>query len=394
MASGYEACKGEAAATDAAYRSAMIDKAEREAEAEQSGPNITAPDWSTLSSNDLEKSRALRKKVELQQKLKAKHEANKAPLTEEEMAEAKAKTAQLASEAIKTIEEANQEKQEPAAPQVKLGQNMVVSGEGDMTQQEKTRLQASIGAGKAGKSKAFFQQQDQKRDIEESEVADDEVISFYGCKNCEYTVNARCTKIFVERCEEFILHLNGTILTSTVEVDACEKMNLLVNTKIGTLQVERCSKVNVLVRQKEDFHGFMIWAGCFMLRLQVEEAVMSCDFGLTQKLDPTINLERTQFKVWMNSAGKLSCDKVIRLKNGFPTTKREDDEHTRREEEKLGELAKRMGITVHRKEDAIGGRVKPNELCPCGSKQKYKKCCQSGAARLAAQKLPAVLQEK
>lgn len=39
---------------------------------------------------------------------------------------------------------------------------------------------------------------------------------------------------------------------------------------------------------------------------------------------------------------------------GFPTTKREDDEHTRREEEKLDELAKRMGVTVHRKADAVG----------------------------------------
>merc|ERR1712217_473899 len=151
-------------------------------------------------------------------------------------------------------------------------------------------------------------------------------------KNCQYVLNAKCTKVFVEHCEDFILHLNGAVLTHVIEVDACEKMNLVVNVKVGTLQVERCKKVNICVREKEHFHGFMIWAGCFMLRLQVEDLVMNCDFGLTQKLDPTINLERTQFKVWMNSAGKLSCDKVIRLANGFPSTKREDDEHTRRRE--------------------------------------------------------------
>lgn len=375
-----------------AYREALIDKAEREAEAEASNePNGSAPDWSSLSSSNLEQTRALRKKIELQQKLKSKQEASKAPLTEEELAEAKARTAQLASDAIKRIEEANQTKPQAAGPKVKLGDKMMVTSEGTMSKEDSARLQASIGAGKSGKVKAFFQLEDQSREIQESEVLDDEVISFCGCKNCDFTVSARCTKVFVERCENLLLRLNGTVLTGVVEVDACEKVNLVANTKIGTLQVERCSKVNILVQNKEHFNGFMIWAGCFMLRLQVHDAVMSCDFGLTQKLDPTINIERTQFKVWMNAAGKLICDKVIRLKNGFPSTKREDDEHTRREEEKLNELATRMGITVHRKEDAIGTRVKPNEPCPCGSGQKYKKCCQSGMTRLKAQQAPAKL---
>lgn len=375
-------------ATDTVYQSAQIDKAEREAEAEASG-EIKPPDWSSLDPKNLEATRALRKKVELQQKLKAKQDANKAPLTAEEEAEAKAKTAQIANEAIKTIEEANAPKPESKGPKVKIGDKMAVTSEGKMSSQESTRLQAAVGAGKSSKLKAFFHLQDEKREIGESDVADDEVLSFSGCKNCEYTVNARCTKIFIDHCEDFILRLNGAILTATIEADACERMNLILNTKVGTLQVERCKKMNILVQAKEQFSGFMIWAGCFMLRLQVEELVMSCDFGLTQKLDPTINEERTQFKVWMNSVGKLSCDKVVRLKNGFPTTKREDDEHTRREEEKLGELAKRMGVTVHRKDDAIGGRVKPNEPCPCGSGQKYKKCCQSGATRLAAEKAAA-----
>jgi len=377
-------------ATDTVYQSALIDKAEREAEAEVSGePDLKTPDWSSLDPKNLEQTRALRKKIELQQKLKARQDANKAPLTEEEESEVKARTAQLANEAIKTIEEANQPKPEAKGPQVKIGNKMMVTSEGDMTNAESTRLQAAVGAGKSSKLKAFFQLQDQQREIDESEVADDEVISFSGCKNCEYTVSARCVKIFVDHCEDFLLRLNGNVLTATVEVDACERMNLIVNTKIGTLQVERCKKINILVQEKEHFSGFMIWAGCFMMRLQVDDLVMSCDFGLTQKLDPTINIERTQFKVWMNAAGKLSCDKIIRLKNGFPTTKREDDEHTRREEEKLNELAKRMGITVHRKEDTVGSRVKPNEPCPCGSGQKYKKCCQNGATRLASQQASA-----
>ena len=39
------------------------------------------------------------------------------------------------------------------------------------------------------------------------------------------------------------------------------------------------------------------------------------------------------------------------------------------------DFAQRMGITVQRKADAVGARVKPNEPCPCGSGKKYKQCC-------------------
>lgn len=375
--------------TASVYQNALIDKAEREAEAEQTHEAESKVDWSTLDAKNQEQTRALRKKLDLQQKLKAKQAAAAPAPTEEEEAAAKEAKSQLVAEAIKTIEGA-EEKPQAKGPKIKLAEKMMVTSEGDMTKEETTRLQAMVGAGKSGKLKAFFQQTGQTREIDESEVKDDEVVTFAGCKDCDYTLSARCTKVFVEHCENFMLRLTGKILTDVVELDACEKMNLVVHTKIGTLQVERCNKTNILFGEKAHFSGFMIWAGCFMLRLQVEELVMNCDFGLTQKLDPTINIERTQFKVWTNSQGKLTCDKVIRLENGFPSTKREDDEHERRKEEKLNELAKRMGVNVHRKEGDVGGRVKPNEPCPCGSGQKYKKCCLNGGTRLAAQPIPEV----
>ena len=65
----------------------------------------------------------------------------------------------------------------------------------------------------------------------------------------------------------------------------------------------------------------------------------------------------------------------MRLRNGFPSTKREDDEHERREEAALQGLAERMGVTLNRKCEEVGKKVKPNALCPCGSGKKYKKCC-------------------
>lgn len=375
------------ASTDV-YRSALIDKAEHDVSEglqEQEGSDIQKIDWSDMSAKNMEKTRALRKKLELQQKVKAKQEAE---LTEEEKQAAKEKkdkeVLEAATEAISKIEESAKPMEEVKnGERVKLGEKMVINSEGVMSKEDQQRLQAAVGVGKTSKLKAFFQLEGQKREIGEGDVKLDEVISFSGCKDCEYTVTAGCTKIFIEHCENFILRLQGKIITQTVEIDASDKVNLLSYVKIGTLQIERCSKVNALISEKENFRGgFMIWAGTSMLRLQVEDSVINCDFDLTKKLDQTIHKERTQFKVWLNSQENLTCDKIIRLENGFPTTKREDEEHTRREEAKLDDLSKRMGVTVHRKQDAIGAKVKPNEQCPCGSGQKYKKCCLNGATRL------------
>ena len=33
----------------------------------------------------------------------------------------------------------------------------------------------------------------------------DAVLVFVGCKRCSYTVSSICTKIFVDKCEDFIL---------------------------------------------------------------------------------------------------------------------------------------------------------------------------------------------
>ena len=33
----------------------------------------------------------------------------------------------------------------------------------------------------------------------------DAVLVFVGCKRCSYTVSSICTKIFVDKCEDFVL---------------------------------------------------------------------------------------------------------------------------------------------------------------------------------------------
>ena len=97
------------------------------------------------------------------------------------------------------------------------------------------------------------------------------------------------------------------------------------------------------------------------------------DFATESKSDATVNEERTQVKISYDGMGKLRSEKVIRLDNGFPSTKREDDEHARREEMALQGLAERMGVTLNKKEEPK--LQKPNEMCACGSGKKFKKCC-------------------
>jgi hypothetical protein len=372
--------------SDSTFTNALIDKAEREADMEVTqGESADSADMTALPGAYTEQGRHLRKKFQLQQKLKARKQAQKqakTELTDQEKEEA----ARVASEKLHEIEKdlADQNKPKEPKKQVKVGEKMLLTTEATMTSKESAKLQARIGSGKSSKVRAFFKEQGRKMVIGDDEVKPDEVVTFSGCQNCEYTLTATCTKVFVEDCKDIVLKIAGKVITHTIEVDACERMNLLVSSKVGTLHVERCKKTNVVVADKALFpkDAHMVWAGCFMLRFQVGDATIHCDFGLTQKLDRTIHIERTQFKVWMNKLGRLTCDKVIRLKNGFPSTKREDNEHLRREEGKLEELAKRMGVNVHRKQDAVGGRVKPNAKCPCGSGKKYKKCCNTGELRI------------
>ena len=257
-----------------------------------------------------------------------------------------------------------------------MGQKSVVSTTGSLTPAENARMQAMCCAGKAGKVKAFANVTGETMVLDASNIDPDAVLVFSGCKQCEYTVTSLCTKIFVESCEDLVLKLVGKVVTQTVECNRLDRCNILVGTKIGTMQIEQSNKVNVVYDDPELF-GWVIWAGTFLLRLQVgKEHLMRCDFGLTQEFDKTVNIERTQFKVWFNAAGKLACDKIIRLKNGYPTTQREDDEYERKKEANMAAMAERMGITISRKADG-SCKVKPNEPCPCGSGKKHKKCCRT-----------------
>jgi len=350
----------------------------------QSSTDVT--DMSKMPAVYTEEGRKLRKKIELRKKLDAKKAAE--GKTEEISTQGASENAALVADVVKDLEEmetGDKKKDEKPKSKVNVGGKMLISTEAELDTQEKLRLQSKVGVGKCSNMKVLHNMEGVTETLTEETLTNEQALMISGCKKCEINVETTCVKIFMEKCQDVVLRVRGKVITQTIEIDHSSQLNVLIFTKVGTLQVEQCQKVNCLVESRDLFNGYMIWAGCFLLRLQVGDDLMRCDFGLTQQLDPTINIERTQFKVWYNSAKKLICDKVIRLKNGFPTTKREDDEHVRREEQKLENLATRIGVTLHRKED--GMKMKPNEKCLCGSGKKYKKCCMTGAVGIVAEKI-------
>ena len=333
-----------------------------------------------------EEGRGLKKRIELKKKLekRRKAEAEAGEGAEAAAAEAAAaEAAKLAKEAANAIEaEAAADKEAAQDPTKKKqtfgefrGKALTVSTDKELSRSEQARIQAKVGAGKAAKVKAIVGVEGAEQILDESNLKADQVIVFSSCKNSTFRVTSHSVKIFVEKCTGCTFRFEGRIITATVEVDRCEECNVLIFAKVGTLQCEQSRRMNLVYAAKELMAGYIIWAGCFMLRVQVGDDLMRCDFGLTKSVDSTVNVERTQFKIHYNSLGKLICDKIIRLANGFPTTQQEDAEYQRRREAKLQMLADRMGITIHRKGGKI--KVKPNALCPCGSGKKYKKCCGS-----------------
>lgn len=320
-----------------------------------------------------EAGRHLRARMKLRQKLEKQRQAgvNESKVDEEN-------DVQILEKAIATVEkriedEDDKDKSEAPVESVKIAAPSTLILDGKITDKEKRRLQALVGTGKSDNIKVVAGKTGEKAVITESDVQASQAIVFSDCNNCEYNLQAYCVKVFVERCKSLVLRVNGKVITSTIEINRCENLNCVLTTKIGCLRVEQSKKVNV-VFEKEEHFGYAVWAGCFMLRLQVGQKLARCDFGLVAKLDKTVNIERTQFKVWIVN-GKLVTDKVKRLVNGFPTTVREEGKYDRRQKGNINDLADRMGIVVHPSD--YKPKTKPNAKCPCGSGRKYKKCCRA-----------------
>ena len=233
-----------------------------------------------------------------------------------------------------------------------------------------------IGGAKSRDLRSFVGRKGVSQELTDKDVDPQFTVTFTGCLDCNYTLSAICTKVFVQGCRNCTFNINGKVLTSTLELYKCDNVTIHANTPIKTVQADICKSLNANFKEKSCFHH-LIWAGCYDLKLNIlsPEFEMITGYDMVQKQFENLDVaERAQFKIYFYGSGnKLFNDRVIRLDNGYPTTKREADDYDRRQEYNMQQMAKEMGININRK--ASGPKVGRNEKCPCGSGKKFKACC-------------------
>eukprot|EP01106_Pelomyxa_sp_JSP_P018214 TRINITY_DN810_c0_g4_i5.p1 TRINITY_DN810_c0_g4~~TRINITY_DN810_c0_g4_i5.p1 ORF type:complete len:179 (+),score=56.15 TRINITY_DN810_c0_g4_i5:870-1406(+) len=176
----------------------------------------------------------------------------------------------------------------------------------------------------------------------------------------------------MQGCTTTTLTVSSKIITSTLEMFHCQGMKVVFNTEVHTVQADINTDISLTFSTKQSF-GMIVWAGTRNLTVKVEEFELKTGFEVLQQEYKNLREDIDQFKIHFVT-GKLVSEKVVRLDNGFPTTKREADEYDRRQEANLQKRAKEMGITIKRKQPT-GPKVGRNDPCPCGSGRKYKACC-------------------
>lgn len=248
--------------------------------------------------------------------------------------------------------------------------------EGDMDHKEFLKLQSMLGGAKAKDSHTVVGMRGVTGVLDEG-VDSRATIIFANCVDCNYTVNALCTKIFVQGCQNCTFTFNGKIVTHMVEIYKAQALRCFFNIKTGTLQLDMSRDLHLEFAKREHFHD-IIWAGCHAMRVAFTDTAESMLTGFHEMSEEYADLveERSQFKLHYFQ-GKIINEKVIRLENGFPTTKREKDAFDAKQELAMKALAQQWGITIPRKK-RDEPKVGRNDSCPCGSGRKYKKCCGAG----------------
>eukprot|EP00727_Mastigamoeba_balamuthi_P014436 m51a1_g9617 putative sec-c motif domain protein (381) ;mRNA; f:1088777-1090274 len=296
-----------------------------------------------------------------------------APVVPEAPTKIAATTAQAPAERREGEEEAPQQPIMPCG-----GSAHVVSDGKALDAKESARLQALAGTARAANMRTFIDLAGERKTLTKDDIDSTATVVFSRCKDCEYTISTLCTKVFVQNCTGCTFIVTGKIVTSTMELYECSGVSVTTQTELHTAQADQCTDLSLDFGAKENIR-MVIWAGCENLRVRVatEEGQQELVTGLQQMSAEYQNLRKDidQFKISL-LLGKIVNERVVRLNNGFPTTKREQDEFERRQEENLQKLASQMGITIKRKA-RDGPKVGRNDPCPCGSGKKFKNCCSS-----------------
>ncbi|KAI3662446.1 hypothetical protein MP638_003586 [Amoeboaphelidium occidentale] len=245
------------------------------------------------------------------------------------------------------------------------------------------QVKSLMGAGKAQQSKIIHGLSDHTEALTTETLDAKDSLYIKGCSNSVFTVNATCTKVFVESCDNIKLFFNDRIITHTVEVWKCNSVTVEINTTVQTLQVDMCEKSHFKFKYVGLFKS-MIWSSCEELSLGFADSTehqITVGTSLMKQSNDNIT-QHDQFiaRILPNKVtgkAQLLNELIVRLENGFPTTEREARIFEERQEANLQALAKEIlgkEITINKKKDTKpkAGR---NDPCTCGSGKKYKKCC-------------------
>jgi hypothetical protein len=242
------------------------------------------------------------------------------------------------------------------------------------------RMRAHLGTGAVDSSLAPYNKlTGVTQEIAAGSVAADATVFFSGCTNCVFTVNATCSKIMVQSCSNLTLTVNSKVVTACLEMWKCADVTLMFNTNLGTMQLDNSENINITISVKENFKQ-LVWAATETLKLSFGDDATQYVGGFAQEKETDARLEKEidQFIVRTDPLGKVICEQLVRLKNGFPSTERETKAFDAREEANLQKMLKSNGIHLKPQSAAQKGTQGRNEPCNCNSGKKYKACCGKG----------------
>ncbi|KAK3277741.1 hypothetical protein CYMTET_14267 [Cymbomonas tetramitiformis] len=154
------------------------------------------------------------------------------------------------------------------------------------------------------------------------------VLHLKNNKNCELIIpeETKIVKLLVEDCHNCTVTLNGKVATEVAEVWSCNDTTVILCSAVKTLQVDLCKELTVKFSLKSNF-GSLVQAGIYGLHLRFADSPsedMDTDFTALKEQYPDINDQTDQFITRLID-GVLCTEQIVRLKNEFPTTMREQN---------------------------------------------------------------------
>eukprot|EP00744_Colponema_vietnamica_P000695 GILI01001226.1.p1 GENE.GILI01001226.1~~GILI01001226.1.p1 ORF type:complete len:204 (+),score=37.16 GILI01001226.1:33-614(+) len=150
------------------------------------------------------------------------------------------------------------------------------------------------------------------------------------CSSCTITVEARSVKVIIMDCQDVIVSLRGSIITSTVDIIHCSNSHFNFLTAALTVSVDMCSNVTCTFENREHFDT-LLWSSCAdELVVRIPDADNPSEFEEHRELNAPasesagdLNTIRSQYCIRVMD-GCLQSEKVVRV-GGYPTIRRDSN---------------------------------------------------------------------